>query len=108
MLQDPVAPNCDGVLRPDGSLTDSSAGQHIDHLRSRAAGSSGAPRHLTLCVRLRATCLHREDRGKEAQDQQHRQRDEDAGPDDRNHDLLERCVHALETSLISILFRHQV
>ena len=106
-MQDPVAPNCDGVLRPDESLTNSSAGQHIDHLRSRAAGSSGAPRHLTFCIRLRAARLGGEDRRKEAQDQQHRQRDEDSGPKNGDHDLRKRCVHAPETPVRTFLFRDQ-
>ncbi len=106
-MQDPVAPNCDGVLRPDESLTNSSAGQHIDHLRSRAAGSSGAPRHLTFCIPLRAAGLGCERRREKAQDQQHRQRDEESGPEDGHHDLLNRCVHATETPCQTILFRRQ-
>ena len=104
-MQDPVAPNCDGVLLPDESLTNSSAGQHIDHLRSRAAGSSGAPRHLTFCIRLRAAGLGGEHRRKEAQDQQHRQPDEDSGPEDGDDDPLNRCVHATETPFQTVLFR---
>ena len=106
-MQDPAAPNCDGVLRPDESLTNSSAGQHIDHLRSRAAGSSGAPRHLTFCIRLTPGRLDREGGRQEAQDEQHRQRDQERGPEDRRHDLPNRCVHAPETSGRTPLFHRQ-
>ena len=51
MCRTPSPPIATGSCKPDESLTNSSAGQHIDRLRSRAAGSSGAPRHLTLCIR---------------------------------------------------------
>ena len=104
-MQDRVAPNCDGVLRPDELLTNSSAGQHIDHLRSRAAGSSGAPRHLTVWIRLRAAGFGREHGREEAHDQQHRQHDQESGPKNGRRDLPNRCVHATETPMPAVLFR---
>ena len=86
MCRTPSPPIATGSCGPDESLTDSSAGQHIDHLRSRAAGSSGAPRHLTLVFVLRPCGLRREDRWKETQDQHHGKGDERCRPDHRTYD----------------------
>jgi hypothetical protein len=105
-VQDPVAPNCDGVLRPDESLTNSSAGQHrpFEIVCRRVVRRPQAP---DVLYSLRAAGLGGERRREEAQDQQHRQRDEESGPENGHRDLPNRCVHATETPHPPILFRCQ-
>jgi hypothetical protein len=103
-VQDPVAPNCDGVLRPDESLTNSSAGQHrpFEIACRRVVRRPQAPDVLYSLWAAGLGCEHRR---KEAQDEQHRQPDEEPGPKNGHHDLPNRCVHATETPFRTALFR---
>ena len=96
----------DGVLWPDGLLTNPIGRSAARPSRSSAAESSRAPRRRdVLIVRLRACRLDREDRGKEAKDQEHRERDRDSDPSDGEGELARGCVHAGETPTRLFLFR---
>ena len=99
-------PPSDGVLWPDGLLTNPIGRSAARPSRSSAAESSRAPRRRdVLIVRLRACRLDREDRGKEAKDQEHRDRDRDSDPSDGEGKLARGCVHAGETPTRLFLFR---
>ena len=86
----------DGVLVPDELLTSSiGGGRSTIAVECRVVPSPQAPRRAENL--LRAGRLDCEDRGQEAEDQEHRESDHEPDPEGGEGELAHRCVHVGET-----------